>query len=130
MLHVTLKEKQQQRCIRSCCMSSWLRAGPPLPALPSDIGIFFWQSNRSPHTVHWQRRPTLRGNSSETHDFQCTRHARSQAIDFFAIFHRVVPLELSHRTSSIGTISHGIYNLILNLFWLGLGSGMSFLHPY
>lgn len=113
MLNVTLKKRQQQSCIRSCCMSSWLRAGPPLPALPSDIGIFFWQSNRSHHTVHRQHRPTLRGNSFETYDFQCTEHTRSQAIDFL-LFFTVLFLQKCP-TANIGAINHGINKLFLTV---------------
>lgn len=77
ILKVTLDKMQQQSCIGSCCTSRWFRAGPLLPTLPSNIGILFWQSNRSHHTVHRQHRPALRGNSSETYDFQCTEHTRS-----------------------------------------------------
>jgi len=113
MLNITFKERQQWSRRRSCCISSWLRAGPPLPALPSDIGIF-WQSDRSHHTVHRQHRPTQRGNSSENCDLQCAEHAKSQAIDFL-LFFRVMHLKPPHRPASIGPINHSINNLFLRV---------------
>lgn len=67
ILKVTLDKMQQQSCIGSCCTSRWFRAGPLLPTLPSNIGILFWQSNRSHHTVHRQHRPALRGNTALKH---------------------------------------------------------------
>lgn len=127
ILKVTLDKMQPQSCIGSCCTSRWFRAGPFLPTLPSNIGILFWQSNRSHHAVHRQHRPVLRGNTALKHmTFSAlTTQGHKQLI--FCYF-----AQLIYGLCNMGVIfiNCWIGNNPISVFWLNLWDGASFHNPY